>query len=337
MAKYSIILPVRNGIPYVKECIASIFNQTHKDYNIVILDNASTDGTSEWLQSLNDHRIAIYPSSSSLSIEENWGRIKTVPRSDFMTMIGHDDVLDSNYLETIDKLVQKHPDASLYQTHFRYIDSKGAELKKCMPMREKQLPHDVLINFLGSKMDIMGTGFMMRSRDYDQVGGMPSYPNLLFADMELWIELSRKGYLAVAQEECFSYRLHPGATTSTSAVAKALTAFDRFVNYLEKVKKEDDALGATISSESHNILQQYCQGITHKVLRIPKNKRDTPSVAMIIDQFREYGKRLIGDKGFFEPLNSSKIRMGKMIDNNPVFHSLFLLFKKVYNKPVFSK
>jgi hypothetical protein len=181
-------------------------------------------------------------------------------------------------------------------------------------------------------MDIMGTGFMMRSRDFEQVGGMPSYPNLLFADMELFTEIARKSYLATTKEECFSYRIHATATTSTSTDVKVLKAFDQFINYLEKLKS-DPVLSQVVSKESDHFLQQYCQGISHKVLRTPKGKRQTPSVAAIIDQFREYGRRLKGDNSF-EPLNASKIKMGKTIDNNPLYHSLFLLFKKIYKKPV---
>jgi hypothetical protein len=166
------------------------------------------------------------------------------------------------------------------------------------------------------------------------VGGIPPYANLLFADMELFIELARKSYLAVSPTECFSYRTHPGATTSVSTDAKVYQAFDRFVNYLEQLRSKDPALAAVIETDADHLLRQYCQGITHKVLRTPRAQRQTPSVAAIIDQFREYGKRLKGNTSF-EPLVFKKIKMGKTIDTNPVLHSLFLLFKKIYSKPIY--
>lgn len=62
--KFSIILPVRNGGNYVKECAHSILSQTLDDFNLIVLDNCSTDGTLEWMQSLNDNRIIIYPSEN---------------------------------------------------------------------------------------------------------------------------------------------------------------------------------------------------------------------------------------------------------------------------------
>lgn len=331
--RYSIILPVRNGGHFVQECIQSILSQSFPDFELVVLENSSVDDTLAWISSINDRRIKIFPAQQSLSIEENWGRIVTTTKNEFMTIIGHDDVLDKRYLETMDELIKKYPDASLYQTHFRYINAGGKEVRKSLPMAERQSPADVLHNFLCSTMDIMGTGFMMRSKDYDNIGGIKPYPNLLFADMELWTELSRKSYLAVAPQECFSYRIHPASTTSVSNDFKTLKAFDQFVTYLKELKIKDATLNEVIQKDSDVLLGQYCQGITHKVLRTPQSKRQTPSVEEIIDKFREYGKQLKGD-GSFEPLDSSKIKMGRMIDNNKLLHSLFLTFKSFFPKPV---
>ena len=76
MFSYSIILPVRNGGAYVKKCVRSILQQGNMDFNLLVLDNCSTDGTAEWIESLGDERIIIYRSDRTLTIEENWGRIK---------------------------------------------------------------------------------------------------------------------------------------------------------------------------------------------------------------------------------------------------------------------
>src|SRR5690348_15314094 len=186
MAKFSIILPVKNGGEYVKECVNSILSQTVQDFNLIVLDNCSTDGTLEWLQSLNDQRIIIHQSQKPLSIEENWARIKSVPKNEFITLIGHDDILNKNYLETMLNLIKKHPSASLYQSHFQYIDSKGDLLNNCKPMDEKQFAHEFLGAYMCRSIDSTGTGYMMRSVDYDNLGGMNTeYENLIFADFDL--------------------------------------------------------------------------------------------------------------------------------------------------------
>ena len=209
MQKFGIILPVKDGGEYVKECVTSILSQTLQDFNLIVLDNCSTDGTLEWLQSLNDNRIIIHESPKPLSIEENWARISSVPKNEFITLIGHDDILNENYLQVMNNLILKHPSASLYQTHFQYIDANGKILRNCKPMDEIQYAHEFLACFMCETIDSTGTGYMMRSKDYDTVGGMdPSFDNLIFADYALWINLTMKSYKSTSFEMCFNYRIH---------------------------------------------------------------------------------------------------------------------------------
>ena len=177
---YSIILPVLNGGEYVKQCVKSILTQELSDFELIILDNCSDDGSIEWLRQQNESRIQIQEADRRLTIDESWARIRRIPKSELMTIIGHDDVLDKNYLAVMNELIKSNPEASLYQSHFRYIDKDGKLIRKCRPMQAIQQPADVIHNFLCGEMDIMGTGFMMRSADYDDVGGIPAYPSLLF-------------------------------------------------------------------------------------------------------------------------------------------------------------
>jgi len=334
MAKYSIILPVRNGGYYVKECVASILAQSIQDFHLHILDNCSTDGTSEWLSSLNDPKISVFPAQRPLTIEENWGRITALEKNEFITLIGHDDILEPHYLEVMDRLILKHPQASLYQAHFRYIDSKGDTLRHCKPMDERQTPVEFLSFFLDGIIDTMGTGFMMRSADYDAAGGIPPYPNLLFADFELWINLTLSSYKATAFEECFAFRLHQSMTTTSSDV-KMQYAFGRFIDYLEKLRSQDSRLDEAIRRYALKFIQFYCQGLSHRLLRTSKNKREGQTVAGFTGKCRSYADRLVPQNDF-DPYRSFGMRLAKYIDSNAFSRQLFLIFKKIYPTPLYS-
>jgi glycosyltransferase involved in cell wall biosynthesis len=330
--KYSIILPVRNGGEYVRECVTSILVQELNDFNLHVLDNNSTDGTFSWIESLNDKRIILYPSSQSLSIEENWGRIKSIPKNEFVTLIGHDDVLEKDYLSVMDKLITKHPNASLYQTHFHYINAKGEVIRKCKPMDEIQNGSEFLSLFLCNTIDSNGTGFMMRSKDYDELGGIPLYPNLLFADFELWINLTMKSYKATAYNECFSFRIHQ-STTSTSADLKMQNAFDKFIDYLENLKKKDSSLKVAIERYSIDFIKLYCKGLAHRLMRTAKSKRNNQSVDSLLKQCKNYADRLApGNK--FNPYDNFSVKLASYLDSNFITREMFLTFKKLYSKPI---
>ena len=332
MTKYSIILPVRNGGTLVKACVHSILSQTYAGFNFLVLDNNSNDGTLEWIRSLNDERIIIYPAKESLGIEGNWGRIKDLSKNEFITLIGHDDILDPHYLSVMDELISKYPDAGLYQSHFRYIDSTGNTIRACKPMKEKQAPSEVLANFLSMQTDVMGTGFMMRSKDYDALGGIPLYPKLLFADLELWINLTKKSYMAVAAQECFAFRIHQ-STTTTSSDEVMLGAFEQFTRFLKRLGTDDPAFDKVIKEHAGSILNFYCQGLTSRLLRTPMKKRKGQTVQAVINHFNSYADSLL-PAGTFKPLDNFTVRMALFVDSNFITRNLFLLFKKVYAKPV---
>ena len=333
MKKFTIILPVRNGGQYVMECVNSILAQTLNDFNLAVLDNCSTDGTLQWITSLNDERIIIHPSSKPLSIEENWGRVKTIAKNEYMTLIGHDDLLKPDYLKTMNELISKSPDATLYQTHFQYINSKGKIIRGCKVMNEKENGPEFLQSILQNQIDIVGTGFMMRSKDYDEVGGIPtSYPNLLFADFELWLNLTIKNYKATSLDEGFFFRLHQ-STTSVSSDEKYQKAFEKFIFYLETLKQKGTGYQKAIAENADKFIMHYCKSLSHRILRTPKAKRGNLSVKSVLQKGKIYASLLTYNKKF-DPASNPSIAFAELIDNNAITRSLFLLFKKIYNKPV---
>ena len=334
MARYNIILPVRNCGNYLKECVNSILQQSLPGFKLKVLDNCSTDGSLEWIKSINDDRIEIYPASTPLSIEENWGRITSIPKDEFITLIGHDDILHQNYLSVIDNLINKYPEASLYQTHFRYIDASGKIIRHCKPMDEIQSAPEFLSFFLMNMIDVMGTGFMMRAKDYDEIGGIPAYPNLLFADFELWINLTKKSFRATAFEECFSYRLHSSATTKSPDV-KFQQVFNRFINYFHTLSDEDPEMRMVIERYALHFIGFYAKGLSHRLLRTPKNKREGLSVNNFLRQCKLYADLLVPGNDF-NPEKQFSVRLARQIDSNAITRNLFLAFKKINPKPVYS-
>ncbi len=329
MTKYSIILPVRNGGEYVKQCVQSILNQTFNDFNCIILDNDSNDGTAEWIKSLRDERIIIHPSGKSLSIGENWARITAIDKNEFMTVIGHDDILHLDYLAVMNALVENHPDASLYLSHFKFIDAKGNEVRSCLPMKEIQYAHEFLNGEMTQTMDSTGTGYMMRSKDYDAVGGIsPLYPNLIFADYELWMKLTGRSYLAVTGREAFSYRLHESVSKLTNG-DDYQQAFCRYIEFLAGLRNNNKALASTIDQHGKRMLLYFCQSLSHRLLKTPKKMRKT-TVGEFINKCRRLAKDFIPGQSF-KPMAKPGILAAYLLDNAAGI-KLFGLYKKLQTR-----
>lgn len=323
--KYSFIVPTYNSQKWIRQNIGSVLKQTNDKFEIIILDDCSTDGTVEWLRSLNDNRITIYPSEKRLGIVENWARILTVPKKQFMTILGHDDVLYPDYLSVIDDLIKKHPEASVYQTHFNFIDEKGDIIRSCAAMENKILPERFLADVLKNKIEITGTGFMMRSTDYDRVGGIPGYPNLLYADIELMMELVRMNYLAVAMEKTFEFRFHIH-NTSKAGGEKRLQAFEKLILYLKKLETEDSKYKQVIQDNVEYFLNSYVVGACHKLLYIGRQNREGITFSRIVNDAKK-AAFILAPALTFDPDKLKGIVLAKLIDSNAVTRRLFLFIK----------
>ncbi len=239
---FTIALPVRNGHPHLKLCVESILAQRCGDFELAVLDNASTDGTADFLASLRDPRVRLYPAERPLSIEENWARILQIPKNEFLTTIGHDDLLHPEFLTVISRLIAEHPDANLYATHFRLIDTHGNLLRHCRPMPGRETAAEFLAARLWLLRDSFGTGHVLRSAAYDASGGIPAFPKLLYADDALFMTAIGASYRATALDEAFSYRLHQTSTSGHAAARDVFIALERYAERLLELQKQDPAV-----------------------------------------------------------------------------------------------
>ena len=241
LIRFSILLPVRNGGPYLKICVQSILEQTYPHFELHVLDNASTDDTVPWLKSLKDSRLRLWRAPRALSIEGSWARIKDVPKQEFMTFLGHDDVFDPHFLEVIQALIERHPDASLYETGSRLINAQGKTIRRCRPVSGRETAAQYLETRLTYRRDALGTGFVMRSKDYDRLGGIPAFEKLLFADDALWLLLAKMSWKAADPRESFAVRIHSQSISALPAWPSTMVGLNQFADFLEHFIKDDEA------------------------------------------------------------------------------------------------
>lgn len=324
MKKYSIILPVFNGGNLVKLCVQSILKQTYKDFDLIVLDNCSTDGTFEWIGNIPDKRITTIPSYKHLTIEENWARILDVKKNQYSTLIGHDDILNPNFLGIVDDLINKNNPECLFFTHFSYINYQGINIRNCKSMPDKLTSNQFIESFLNNKIDVMGTGFVFLSEKYEKAGGIPMYPNLLFSDFELWINLIDKNLLIISPENCFKFRLH-NSTTTTSSVFKFYEAYQRFILFIYKLYQQNNH-HQVIKKNILHFLRFYTKGISHKILKTKRNSRNDLKVNTVYIGYKENLKKF-GNKE--DNKFKRKIQLARIIDNNILLSKLFIFYKKL--------
>ena len=233
--KFTLIVPSYNGGDLLKECIASIRAQTYRGFALAVLDDGSTDGSLEWLRALGEPRLMLYSAPTHLGIVGNWGRALRLPKAEFMTIIGQDDLLGPDYLAVMDALTREHPDAGLYHAHFRFLDARGKVTRPCRALPARETAAEYLTALFTGQRDTYGTGYLMRSARYEAVGGIPPFEKLLFADDALWMTLMEGSYKATAPERCFSCRLHPASASGGTGWQSWLAAMPPYADFLEEM------------------------------------------------------------------------------------------------------
>lgn len=118
MAFFSIIIPLFNKEKYVENAINSILNQSFSDYELLIIDDGSTDKSRVIAATFLSDKIRIIDHSKNkgLSAARNTG-IKNAS-STYITFLDADDLWHPNFLQTIKKLISSHPEAHIFATNF---------------------------------------------------------------------------------------------------------------------------------------------------------------------------------------------------------------------------
>lgn len=108
MPKYSIIIPVYNTEKYLDKCLNSIFKQTNQDFEIIVINDGSTDNSLDILNKYKDDITIINQDNMGLSVARNTGVKKACGK--YLIFIDSDDYIENMLLEKIDQVSKNNPD-----------------------------------------------------------------------------------------------------------------------------------------------------------------------------------------------------------------------------------
>ena len=109
----SVIIPLYNKEHYIESTIQSVLQQTYNDFEIIIIDDGSTDNSAQKTKAFNDSRIRFYyQENQGVSSARNYG-IK-VSKGEFITFLDADDTWRSGFLEAMFELAQQYPQESVF-------------------------------------------------------------------------------------------------------------------------------------------------------------------------------------------------------------------------------
>lgn len=228
--KVSIVLPCYNGAKMLGDAIESVINQTFINWELIVVNDCSTDNTLEVAQSYakKDNRIRVLSNdkNSKLPATLNHGFREAI--GEYWTWTSDDNLLMPNMLEEMVNYLDQHSDIGFVVSDYEQIDVDGNVIScNMIPDNiQEKLP---LNNYVGAS-------FMYRS-SVARIAGEYREDLFLVEDYEYWLRLSGYTKMARLPQVLYRYRLHSQSLTSTRTKEIAERLVGVRLLYLEQTER----------------------------------------------------------------------------------------------------
>ena len=237
MPLVSVIIPVFNGEKTIQETIESVLNQTITDFELLVINDGSQDGTVEIVECISDSRIQVfsYPNAGQ-STSRNRGI--ELAKGDYISFIDADDLWTSDKLEAQLKALQANPKAGVAYSWTDWIDESSQLLGKGSHNTEQG---EVFTKLLLNDFVANGSNALIRRDALTEVGGFD--PSVTPAeDWDLWLRLAARYEFVAVRSPQILYRISPNSasfnvwkmeSSSLQVIDKAFAVAPQSLQYLK--------------------------------------------------------------------------------------------------------
>jgi glycosyltransferase involved in cell wall biosynthesis len=191
--QFSVVVPLFNKQAYVARCLKSIFCQTHTDFELIVVNDGSTDGSERELASFVDARLRVmHRANQGVSVARNAG--VAAAQHEIVFFLDADDTWEPGFLEQMARLVTLHPQAGVYASGTRklFADGHAQECNIAAPafFTETAILRDYCQTFVDlGQSPFSNSSFGVRRQTFIQSGGYTPGVRLT-EDSDLWVRLS---------------------------------------------------------------------------------------------------------------------------------------------------
>jgi len=236
MPRVSVVIPTYNHEKYVGECIQSVLDQTYQDFEIVITDDGSTDGTVNVIKEFGDSRIRLYTHA------ENKGACTAVNNcirkaaGEYIAALNSDDAWEPTKLERQVNFLDSHPEIGAVFTRVSFWDEAGNSIGPdnyehfYVFEKENRSRYEWLRYFFSSGNCLCHPSVLIRNECYGKVG---LYDERLanIPDQDMWTRLCFKYDIHILNEKLVRFRIL--ADKSSASADKPSTHIRSSFEYLQ--------------------------------------------------------------------------------------------------------
>jgi glycosyltransferase involved in cell wall biosynthesis len=217
----SVIIPTYNRLELLRETVNSVRNQSFTDFEIIVVNDGSTDGTAEWLAEQNDI-VTISQRNQGIASSRNNGAAGAQGR--WLAFLDHDDLWAPTKLEVQAEYVAANPDPAMVAAKHIRLGTKPK-----FSGRPTWINGDLFVKAY-SESFIHTSSVMIRRDVFDEIGGFP--PCYRFADeFDVWLKISKNHTIAYVDQPLVFIRFYE-SNTSHNRIGVRTDTFDILIkNY----------------------------------------------------------------------------------------------------------
>ena len=226
IAKVSVLMSVYNGEKYLCEAIDSILNQNFKDFEFLIIDDCSTDGSADIIRSYTDPRIRLIQNEKNIGLTRSLNKGLKLANAQYIARMDADDISLPNRFEKQVRFLQENPAHVAVGCWILWVDRDGDPIRQ-----EYQVPSHEEIEriFLRGRGGLPHAAAMFRREAARAVGDYGREFECA-QDVDLFLRLGEHGRLANLQEVLYKVRGHLNSVCLTKHTIQKKWAYEAVKN-----------------------------------------------------------------------------------------------------------
>lgn len=199
--KASVIIPVYNAEKYVAQSVQSILDQSFKDFELIIVNDCSTDSSLEIIKKINDPRIKILDLAENIGNASAMNKGIEIASGEYIFRMDSDDIAMPSRLEKQIKYMDEHPNCAVCGSWVKFFE--GSEVLKNYPQSSEEIKANLL--FLNC---LAHPSVAIRKKFLDESGLLYTNEFPHAEDYDLWTKISKIAEIHNIPEVLLDYRIH---------------------------------------------------------------------------------------------------------------------------------
>lgn len=194
---------------FIKETLDSVLSQTYKNFEVIIIDNASTDSSMDIIKSYNDPRIKVFQNEENIGLYQNLNKCMEKASGELICLLHTDDVYTPNFLEEVVKAYNEYPEHKFFITGVYFWHSQNNKKFPWHPYKSGGVisQTEALIRLAFENNIGNGLNVVMHRDALEKVGNF-SNKYRYAADAELWLRMVEEYEFVYIPKLLTYYRIH---------------------------------------------------------------------------------------------------------------------------------